>query len=268
MVAASVNRTAAVANELRIVGSTVVSRLLRSDGKLPEHAVSGIATIPTVQGARTGGVPRVSTLGSVGTRARLADSSTCRPFLSCLAATVKRLARKPLGNGRKTVTLRIALCIALAVALAAMSVAETIAAPTTDAHFVVQAQQDALGQYALGVLGQKKGANAAVKSLATEIASNASNANFDLNQYAKLHGITPATKPTLRASYQYGQISSTSGSTFDKIFVSRIYEDVTLAVSTYHAYVMSAVDPTLKKFAQRQEQALANIATRARKLEH
>ncbi len=164
------------------------------------------------------------------------------------------------------VTLRnLTLCIILTIPIATTPVGATAAA-TAEANFVVQAQKEALGQFGLGSLGQKKGTNRAVKSLATQVASNATAVDFYLKKYAKAHGITSASKPTLRASYQYDAISSTSGAAFDKAFASRIYEDTTLAVSTYHSYVLSARDPTLKKFAQDQERVLSSIAGRAQQL--
>lgn len=150
--------------------------------------------------------------------------------------------------------------------MTAASVAAT--EPTAEAGFVVEAQQDALGQYGLGVLGQKKSTNHTIKSFAAEVASNATKVDFYLKKYAKAHGITPASKPTLRASYQYDQISSTSGAAFDKAFLSRIYEDTTLAISTYHSYLLSARDPALKKFAHGQEAVLMTLGTRAQKLAH
>ncbi len=166
------------------------------------------------------------------------------------------------------VTLRnLTLCIAFAIGVAATSAAAATA-PRAEASFVVQAQEDALGQYGLGALGQNKATSPAVKSLAREVANNAANVDFYLKKYAKAYGIKPASKPTLRASYQYSEISSISGTAFDKAFARRIYEDTTLATSTYHSYVVSARDPTLKKFAQKQETVLLDIAARAHKLAH
>jgi putative membrane protein len=159
------------------------------------------------------------------------------------------------------------LYVAFAMGMTAISAAAATA-PKAETSFVVQAQEDALGQYGLGVLGQKKAASHAVKSLAREVATNAAKVDFYLKNYAKAHGITPASKPTLRASYQYDEISSISGAAFDRAFARRIYEDTTLATSTYHSYVVSARDPTLKKFAQEQETVLLDIATRAHQLGH
>jgi predicted outer membrane protein len=138
-----------------------------------------------------------------------------------------------------------------------------LADTSSDAAFVQKAQADLLGQYALAVLARSHDASPAVQALANEIAANATSGNTFLAHYAKAHGITLSGKPSFRADSQYGEMTGAKGTQFDSRFAQDIYADTQLQQGDFQT---SVSDPSLQRFANRENQELTQIGNRAEKL--
>ncbi len=155
-----------------------------------------------------------------------------------------------------------------AVLVAGLATAGVRAASSDDQSFVTTAQSDLLGQYALAALARNKASDANAKALATEIATNAGTANTWLKKYAASHNISLTNKPPVRSDVQYGNLQSSSGSSFDKQFAQDISVDTQMQVSDFQDAASSASDPALKSFAKEQVAALQKFTTAATKLSH
>lgn len=142
------------------------------------------------------------------------------------------------------------------------------AASSDDQDFVTTAQSDLLGQYALAALARNKASDANAKALASEIATNADSANTWLKKYAAAHSISLTNKPPVRADMQYGNLQSSSGSSFDKQFAQDINIDTQMQISDFQDAASSASDPALKAFAKQQVAALAKFTAASTKLSH
>ncbi len=137
---------------------------------------------------------------------------------------------------------------------------------SADADFLTGVQQDTLGQYAIGALAQNKAQDPRVKALAKTVTANATSANETLKKLASSHGIAPATKPTIRASYQYSTLTEKSGPSFDQAFAGQIGIDASIAADTYADYAAHGSNPQLRNFAKEQAATLKEIAAQAQRL--
>ncbi|HET9030798.1 MAG TPA: DUF4142 domain-containing protein [Candidatus Aquilonibacter sp.] len=142
------------------------------------------------------------------------------------------------------------------------------AASSDDSSFVVKAQQDVLGQYALAALARGKAGDANAKALANAVASNADHANIWLKKYAKAHNVQLEDKPSMRASAQYGELQSSKGSSFDKYFARDINVDAQMQLGRFQDAASSASDPALKTFAKQQAAKLEQFSAQAQKMPH
>ena len=162
--------------------------------------------------------------------------------------------------------------LTLLFSLVALSVSNPLAAlaaaPLTsaDADFLKNVQQDALGQYAIGSLAAGRAQNPRVKALAKAIAANATSANEALKKIASAHGVAPESKPTTRASYQYSNLSETSGPSFDQAFVGQIGTDASIAADTYADYAAHGSNAELRSLAKQQAAALKALAAQAQSI--
>jgi putative membrane protein len=135
-----------------------------------------------------------------------------------------------------------------------------------DASFVQAAQHDALGNYALASLARGKAQNPQAKQLATQILTDATQANDFIRTYAKSHAVTLDNQPSVRADNQYSNISSDKGSSFDKDFANAVYIDSNIALDTYKDEAAHGSDPALRAFAKKQLAALQTFSKTAQKL--
>ncbi len=152
--------------------------------------------------------------------------------------------------------------LGLALMLGASSA--TALAGSSSTAFVQKAQADLIGQYALATLAKTHATNPAVRSLAEEVATNASASSRFLDRYAKSHDITLSSKPGFRADAQYGEMSSLKGRAFDR----RCTQDVYAAAERQDGDFSPSRtgDPALKRFAQREATLLSKIGSKAHKL--
>lgn len=142
------------------------------------------------------------------------------------------------------------------------------AASSNDQSFVNTAQSDLLGQYAIAALARGKSSNASAKALASEMATNADNANIWLKKYAASHSISLSNKPPTRADMQYGSLQSSSGSSFDSQFAQDVNVDTQMQIGDFQDAASSSTDPELKNFAKQQVAELQKLSAAASKLSH
>lgn len=161
--------------------------------------------------------------------------------------------------------MRLAIISTLAFALAT-SMPAWSAVNSDDASFVQTAQHDALGQYALASLARGKAQSPAAKTLAVQIATNATQANDFIREYAKTHAVTLDNQPSTRADNQYSNISSDKGPQFDKEFGNAIYIDSNISLDAYQDEAAHGSDPALRAFAKKQLAAYAQFSKTAQKL--
>lgn len=135
-----------------------------------------------------------------------------------------------------------------------------------DSQFIKTAQRDALGEYAIATLAQKKAGNHRVTALADKVASNASAADLYLNDYAKAHSVSLSDKPTLLASLQYSNLSALSGVAFDRRFAERMHMDTVIHADDYRSYLTTGRNAALLGFAKRELAASNAIASASAKL--
>jgi putative membrane protein len=161
--------------------------------------------------------------------------------------------------------MRLAVISTLAFALAA-SMPAWAAVSSDDASFVQSAQQYALGQYALATLAQGRAQNPTAKTLAQEVAANATEANDFIKSFAKTHDVSLDNQPSTRADNQYSNIQTDKGSEFDKEFASAIYVDANMSLDAYQDEAEHGTDPALRAFAKKELAKLEQFSQTAHKL--
>jgi Domain of unknown function (DUF4142) len=159
--------------------------------------------------------------------------------------------------------------LSLLIVLSVATFGEAIGAASlssADVSFVQNAQRDALGQYAIGSLGTGRAQDHRVKVLAKTVTENATSAIATLKKVAGAHGVALKSKPTVRASYQYSNLSEASGASFDRAFLNRIGIDATIAADTYAEYAAHGSNAQLRHFAKEEATTLKSIAAQAQRL--
>jgi putative membrane protein len=157
-----------------------------------------------------------------------------------------------------------ALLTTLAFAVAATATAAA-SLSSNDVSFVQSAEHDAMGNYALAALARGRAQTPTVKDLAKEILSNASSATDFIRRYASTHGVKTDNKPGLRADSQYAEISSDTGTAFDRAFARDIRIDASIAKDTYEREAQHGSDRVLRRFARQQLDAMQKFAAAAQK---
>jgi putative membrane protein len=154
----------------------------------------------------------------------------------------------------------------LALAVAAGASARAAVLPPADATFVQTAERDALGDYALASLAERKAQSPRVRALAASILSDSGRAVRFIETYAKAHGVRLDAKPTTRADAQYGEMRGAGGRDFDREFVEAIETDASFDTGAYRREAAGGSDPALRSFAGRELSFLRQIAAAAGKI--
>lgn len=128
------------------------------------------------------------------------------------------------------------------------------------ANFLMRAQREALGQYAVAALAERRAIDSNVRNLARLIAASAVRTDRFLSNFALINGIRLPGKPALLAALQYSNLSSLRGEAFDERFVERIHMDAVIAANTYSTYARSGSDFELVVFSKHQSDVQQNLA--------
>jgi putative membrane protein len=123
------------------------------------------------------------------------------------------------------------------------------AAAASDTDFVQEAMQNEVGQYDIGLLGQRKGSSPAVKGLGAHLAGEGSAAVEQLRKIASERHIAFAEDAELRAKAQYQDLESRAGRDFDQTLAHDATIDADIAMDTFADEAEHGSDPALRQFA-------------------
>lgn len=121
-----------------------------------------------------------------------------------------------------------------------------------DKDFLENAAQGGLAEIEGSKLAQTKSSNADVKQFADQMIKDHGKANEELMALAKQKGYTPPDKPSMMQRTEIKALSVTDGTTFDKMYVSRIgvsaHEDT---VKLFQKAASEAKDAEIKAWASK-----------------
>ncbi|WP_427184272.1 DUF4142 domain-containing protein [Bordetella bronchialis] len=121
-----------------------------------------------------------------------------------------------------------------------------------DKDFLENAAQGGLAEIEGSKLAQTKSSNADVKQFADQMIKDHGKANEELMALAKQKGYTPPDKPSMMQRTEIKALSVTDGTTFDKMYVSRIgvsaHEDT---VKLFQKAASEAKDADIKAWASK-----------------
>ena len=165
------------------------------------------------------------------------------PLAACIVAVLAACSNQPPSPKSSNAAVAIATPVATA---------SPTTAPLSDDGFMRSASAVEAGRYALGVIGQKQANSNAIRSLAARISSDAAESSRWLDAYARKKNVHIAAHPTIRAAYQYSQLTGRRGAAFDRSFVQAIRIDTTIALDSFKQELRHTKDPALQNFAKRQ----------------
>lgn len=143
--------------------------------------------------------------------------------------------------------------LACAVALCtAVTAGPASAATSADTDFLQTAMQHAVGQYDLGLIGQRKAAARTVKDFAAQLADQASAAVDQLKKIAAVQHVAVQEDAHLRAKAQYVDLEGRSGRDFDETLAHDAMIDTNIAIDAFSDEAEHGSDPALRRFAQTQ----------------
>ncbi|AOB33079.1 hypothetical protein AKI39_23475 [Bordetella sp. H567] len=121
---------------------------------------------------------------------------------------------------------------------------------SADKDFLENAAQGGHAEIEGSQMAATKSSNADVKQFATQMVQDHTKANEELMALAMKKGYTPPDKPSMMQRTELKALSATSGSSFDKMYVSRIgvaaHEDT---VKLFRKAADNAKDPDIKAWA-------------------
>ncbi|OZI21559.1 DUF305 domain-containing protein [Bordetella genomosp. 9] len=128
---------------------------------------------------------------------------------------------------------------------------------SADKDFLENAAQGGNAEIEGSKLAQTKSSNPDVKKFAEQMIQDHTKANQELMALAKQKGYTPPNEPSIMQRTELKALSATSGTTFDKMYVSRIgvaaHEDT---VKMFQKAASDAKDPDIKAWAAKMLPAL------------
>jgi len=119
-----------------------------------------------------------------------------------------------------------------------------------DADFVNKAAQGGMAEVELGKMVSEKAQNQAVKDFAQRMVDDHTKANDRLKQLASQKGITLPTDLDSKDKSFEDNLSSASGSKFDKMYMDHMVQDHKADISDFKSEADKAADPDVKNFAQ------------------
>ncbi|HXF33414.1 MAG TPA: DUF4142 domain-containing protein [Candidatus Acidoferrales bacterium] len=143
---------------------------------------------------------------------------------------------------------RFAIVLSLLVASGALPAA----AGSSDADFLQSALKAEVGQYDLGLIGQRKGGAGTVKVFAAQLASEASSAVAALKKLAAAQHVAFQEDAELRTKAQYQDLEGRTGTDFDRTLAHDAMIDTNIALDAFADEAQHGSDPALRRFAQEQ----------------
>lgn len=124
------------------------------------------------------------------------------------------------------------------------------AAQSTDLDFLQSAIRAEVGQYDLGLLGERKAATPATKAFGGRLTGEASAAVARLRGIARAQRLNVQEDAALRAKAQYEDLEARAGSDFDQTLAHDAMIDADIALDDFADEAAHGTDPELRRFAR------------------
>lgn len=122
---------------------------------------------------------------------------------------------------------------------------------TTDAYFMDQAARGGLAEVSEGQLASKQAHEATVRRFASEMVTDHTKVNTDLNALAQQKRITLPTMPSDAQQHMMSQLQGLTGSTFDHTYLDQQVALHRYAVDLYRNEAKQGTDADVKALAAR-----------------
>jgi len=119
-----------------------------------------------------------------------------------------------------------------------------------DSAFIMEAASGGMMEVQLGQLAQKQATSSAVKQFGQRMVTDHSKANKQLEKVASQGGLTPPAELMPKHQQAVSQLSSKSGSEFDKAYMSEMVKDHAEDVRKFEDASKSAHSEAVGKFAK------------------
>ena len=135
-----------------------------------------------------------------------------------------------------------------------------------DKQFLMTASQSDYTEMTFSKLAEQKSTNASVKAYAQKMITDHTKLEADMKPFADQMGVTPVT--TLDATHQqlYDQMSSLSGTDFDKAYMSAMDTDHHASLDAFKAEEASTTNASLKPVVKKGEKVVAQHTEMADKM--
>ena len=135
-----------------------------------------------------------------------------------------------------------------------------------DKQFLMTASQSDYTEMTFSKLALQKSTNPQVKQYAQKMITDHTKLEAEMKPFADKMGVTPVT--TLDADHQqkYDQLSSMSGTDFDKGYMSAMDTDHHKSLDNFKSELSSTQDPSFKKVVAKGEKVVAQHTEMADKM--
>ena len=150
--------------------------------------------------------------------------------------------------------------------VAAMGASTARAQSDQDKQFLMTASQSDYTEMTFSKLALQKSTNPQVKQYAQKMITDHTKLEAEMKPFADKMGVTPVT--TLDADHQqkYDQLSSMSGTDFDKGYMSAMDTDHHKSLDNFKSELSSTQDPSFKKVVAKGEKVVAQHTEMADKM--
>lgn len=136
----------------------------------------------------------------------------------------------------------------------------------TDKQFITTASQSDYNEMTLSHLAETKSTNPQVKAYAQKMITDHTKLESQMKPFADQMGVTPATSLDPTHQQKFDQMSSLSGSDFDKAYMSAMDTDHHAALDVFKQEESTTTNPQLKATVAKGEKVVAQHTTMADKM--
>jgi len=126
----------------------------------------------------------------------------------------------------------------------------TTALSKVDVTFINKAGTSGLEEVTFAQLAETKATDPAVRGLAEKIVANFTTVNQQLAALAQSNGMTTPSEMSGPHQILYRQLQSQNGPAFNRAYIDRQLQDLTMAIETFQTEADSGSDPRVRSFAQ------------------
>jgi putative membrane protein len=123
------------------------------------------------------------------------------------------------------------------------------AAGNPDEHFATAASQGGMAEVKLGQLASEKASNPKVRNFGQQMVTDHSKAGDELTSIVHKKGVTVPSDLTTKDQALLTRLSSLSGESFDKAYMSAMVSDHQEDISEFQKEANNGRDPDFKSFA-------------------